>query len=156
MRVVAMRRFLALGFAALVVTALAGGQSSAAALDPTPTGVWLHANQRFQIEIAACGVDLLCAKIVWFRAPNDAQGMPRVDVKNADPALRSRPLLGLTVLRGLHRTGDNSWVDGKVYNPDDGTDYQATMSLGKDGALRIRAYVMLPLLGKTLTWTRIR
>lgn len=134
----------------LVVTA-----SPAAAQNPTPVGVWLHANQRIQIEIAPCD-DRLCAKIIWFKWPNDAQGRPLVDLKNSNPALRNRPLLGLEVLQGLRRTGENSWEDGKVYNPDDGTDYQALMSIAGDGSLRIRAYLLLPLFGRTLVWTRVR
>lgn len=142
---------------ALFVAAPDGARGAAtdAAQGATPVGVWLHANKRIRIEIVPCG-DRLCATIVWFRWPNDAQGLPLVDLKNADPALRGRPLLGLKVLYGLRRTAANSWEDGKVYNPDDGTDYQARMSIGKDGTLRIRAYLLLPLFGKTLVWTRVQ
>jgi uncharacterized protein (DUF2147 family) len=151
-----LRLALVLCFASFV--AAPGGARSAttnAAETPTPVGVWLHANKRIQIEIVPCG-DRLCATIVWFRWPNDAKGLPLVDLKNADPALRTRPLLGLKVLYGLRRTGANTWEDGKVYNPDDGTDYQAQMSIRKDGTLRIRAYLLLPLFGKTLIWTRVQ
>ena len=99
--------------------------------------------------------DRLCGQIVWFRWPNDAQGLPLVDLKNRDPELRSRPLLGLTVLRGLRRTGENRWTDGKIYNPDDGVEHQAQMSI-QDSTLRVRAYVLLPAFGKTLIWPRVR
>jgi uncharacterized protein (DUF2147 family) len=129
--------------------------TSAGAQSPTPVGVWLHVNQRIQVEIAPCG-DRLCGKMIWFRWPNDAQGLPLVDLKNADPKLRARPLLGLTILYGLRRTGERTWEEGRIYNPDDGTDYRATMSIQEDGALRVRAYVLVPLLGKTFIWTRVR
>lgn len=121
---------------------------------PTPVGVWLHANERIKIEIVPCG-DLLCGNIIWFKWPNDAQGLPLVDLKNADPALRARPLLGLTVLYGLRRTGKNEWEDGYVYNPDDGKNYRANMTIQNDGTLRIRAYFLIPLFGHTLIWTRV-
>jgi uncharacterized protein (DUF2147 family) len=127
----------------------------AIAQSPPPAGLWLHANGRIQLEITPCG-SLLCGKLVWFRWPNDAQGQPLVDLKNPDPALRTRPLLGLTVLTGLRPTGEDKWEDGKIYNPDDGNSYQALMSLQDDGTLRTRAYVVLPLLGKTQIWTRVR
>ena len=127
----------------------------AAAVSPTPAGVWLHANKRIQIEIAPCG-DLLCGRLVWFQWPNDAQGLPLVDLKNEDPSLRKRPLLGLTILSSLRHTGENTWEGGKIYNPDDGADYNALMSIQKDGTLRVRAYVLHPILGKTLIWTRVR
>lgn len=129
--------------------------TAANAQNPTPAGLWLHANGRIQLEIAPCG-DLLCGKLVWFRWPNDAQGLPLVDLKNPDPALRARPLLGLTVLSGLRPTDEGTWEDGKIYNPDDGKSYQALMSLDDNGTMRVRAYVVLPLLGKTLIWTRVR
>jgi uncharacterized protein (DUF2147 family) len=128
---------------------------SVAALSSTPTGVWLHANKRIQIEISPCE-DHLCGKIVWFQWPNDAQGLPLVDLKNRVPALRGRPLLGLTVLEGLRGTGENIWTEGRIYNPDDGENYLARMSIENDGSLRIRAYLLLPLFGHTLIWSRIR
>ena len=125
------------------------------ASSPTPVGVWMHANQRIQIEIAPCG-ERLCAKLVWFKWPNDAQGLPLVDLKNPNQALRARPLLGLTVLNGLRRSGEREWEDGEIYNPDDGTHYSALMSIESNGTLRVRAYVVLPIVGHTLLWTRVR
>jgi uncharacterized protein (DUF2147 family) len=129
--------------------------SSAGAQSPTPVGVWLHENARIQLEIAPCG-DRLCGKLAWFRWPNDVHGLPLVDFKNPDPALRTRPLLGLTVLSGLHPADDGTWEDGVIYNPDDGATYHALMSVRDEGTLRIRAYVVIPLFGKTQTWTRVR
>jgi uncharacterized protein (DUF2147 family) len=129
--------------------------TSVDAQSATPVGVWLHPNGRIQMEISPCG-DALCANLVWFKQPNDDQGVPWVDVNNPDPALRTRPLLGLTVLKGLRRTASDTWEDGKVYNPDDGGDYTALMSVQNDGTLHVRAYVVLPMLGKSLTWTRVR
>jgi uncharacterized protein (DUF2147 family) len=142
-------RFFCFLFAALL------GVSPVHAQSATPAGIWLHANQRIKIEIVPCG-DRLCGKLVWFRWPNDAQGLPLVDLKNPDPALRTRPLLGLTVLSGLRRASENAWEDGKIYNPDDGENYSAKMSINKDGSLRIRVYVLLPLFGKTQIWTHVR
>ena len=127
----------------------------AAAQTPTPIGVWLHDNKRIQVEIAPCG-ERLCGKLVWFRWPNDAAGLPLADVKNADPALRTRPLLGLTILRDLRRTGERTWEEGRIYNPDDGADYRALMTILADGSLRVRGYVIAPMFGKNFTWTRIR
>lgn len=141
-------------FACFLLLALLAA-SPVRAQSPTPAGVWLHANQRIKIEIVPCG-DRLCGKLVWFRWPNDAQGLPLVDLKNPDPALRTRPLLGLTVLYGLRRTSERTWEDGKVYNPDDGENYRAKMSINNDGSLRIRAYVLLPIFGKTQIWTSVR
>jgi uncharacterized protein (DUF2147 family) len=144
-----MLRFLICFHLALLATISVDAQS------PTPIGVWLHPNKRIEVEIAPCD-DRLCGTIVWLKSPNDAQGRPLVDLRNPDPALRTRPLLGLTVLRGLRRADDGSWQDGKIYNPDDGGDYSALMSIEADGVLHVRAYVVDPNLGETQIWTRVR
>src|SRR6267143_1079244 len=112
--------------------------------------------QRIYCGITLASNDRLCGKIVWFRWPNDASGRPLVDFKNPDPALRTRPLLGLTILQGLRRTGERTWEDGQIYNPDDGTDYQALMSIEDNGDLRVRAYLLVSMLGETQIWTRVR
>jgi uncharacterized protein (DUF2147 family) len=138
-----------------VFLGLALASGPAMAQSQTPLGVWLHDNQRIQIEISPCE-DVLCAKIVWLKFPNDARGMPRVDSRNPQAGLRERPLFNLTVLVGLRRTGDNSWEDGTIYNPDDGGEYRAGMSIGSDGNLLVRAYLFIPLFGRTFVWTRVR
>ncbi len=130
-------------------------ETLAGAENKTPAGVWLHANKRIRVQIFPCG-ERLCGNIVWFRWPNDAHGLPLVDLKNKNPALRKRPLLGLTVLRNLRHTGENTWTGGRIYNPDDGKDYGAQMSIQDGSTLRVRAYVLFPALGETLIWTRIR
>ena len=139
-------------FAALALMICA---SSARAQEATAVGVWQDDSDRTQVEIYPCG-DRLCGRIVWFKWPNDAQGLPLVDLKNPDKALRSRPLLGLVVLRGLRPRKDHLWTDGKIYNPLDGFDYQASVVLQADGKLRLRTYILLPLLGKNRIWTRVR
>jgi uncharacterized protein (DUF2147 family) len=93
--------------------------------------------------------------MVWFRWPNDAEGRPLVDFKNSNPALRARPLLGLTVVHAFLRTGERSW-EGKIYNPDDGIEYKAVMTIQTDGTLHVRAYIIVPALGKTFIWSRVR
>jgi uncharacterized protein (DUF2147 family) len=114
-----------------------------------------QAGKRIEIEIAPCG-DRLCAKIVWFKRPNGDNGLPLADVKNKDPAFRTRPPLGLNVLQGLRAAGGNNWEDGDVYNPDDGVNDRTRMSIDNAGDLRICALILLPLLGHTPTWTRVR
>jgi uncharacterized protein (DUF2147 family) len=55
----------------------------------------------------------------------------------------------------MRHSGAGNWEDGKIYNPDDGKEYKAVMSMQQDGSLRVRAYVFLPLLGSTQVWTRV-
>jgi uncharacterized protein (DUF2147 family) len=122
---------------------------------PTPTGIWQDDSSRVWVQIQACG-ERLCGTLVWFKWPDGDDGRPLVDLQNADPALRDRPLLGLTILRDLRRTAENRWEGGAIYNPENGIDYRARMSIEDDTTLRVRAYALLPLFGKTQIWTRIR
>ncbi len=146
--------FLAI-FVCSCTAALASPASAAPdAKTASPIGIWLFPNQRFAVAIDRCG-DQLCGKVAWLKAPCDDRGAPRVDSENTDPTLRSRPILGLTVMIGLRQTADGDWEDGKIYNPDDGSNYLALLSMNEDGSLRIRAYVGIPELGKTLVLTRM-
>lgn len=134
---------------ALLVPSPAGSES------PSPVGVWLHANKLIRVEIVPCA-ERLCGRIAWFKWPNDAKGLPLVDLKNPDPALRKRPLLGLIILQGLRRTGERTWEDGEIYNPVNGRDYRATLSIKSYNTLRMRAYMLVPMFGETQIWTRVQ
>ena len=121
---------------------------------PTRRPTERYAGERVQVEITPCG-ERFCGQIVWLNSLDDPRRLPLVDLKNSDPALRTRPLLGLIVLRDLRRADARTWVDGKIYNPVDGKDYSALMSIQKDGSLRVRAYVLHPLIGQTQLWSRV-
>jgi uncharacterized protein (DUF2147 family) len=138
-------------FIAAMVAAVTA--TSLHAQDLTPVGVWLHPSKRFEVEIGSCGEEL-CGRIIWLKSPENAQGQPRTDHENANAALRTRPLLGLTVLQGLRPTGERTWGDGAIYDPDDGSDYKATVKLDDDGTLAVHAYAVTPIFGKTIVFTR--
>lgn len=82
---------------------------------------------------------------------------PDVDKNNPDPALRSRPLKGITFLWGFEYVPKkNRWKDGKVYDPDNGKTYSAKMELEKDGTiLKMRGYVGVSLFGRTARFERV-
>ena len=118
----------------------------------TPLGMWDAGESH--IEIYHCG-ELLCGRIAALDEPLDAEGKPKTDTNNHDPALRSRPLLGMDLIAGFSRKSDRRWVDGTIYDPRDGKTYKCKMTLKKDGTLEVRGYVGLSLFGKTVVWTRI-
>ncbi len=100
-------------------------------------------------------------RIVWLEKPvygdDDEQGMagqPKVDRENADPALRSRPILGLPIVAGFVFDG-RGWHKGTIYDPDNGKTYRCKAQLGDHGELRVRGFVGVSLLGRTTTWTRV-
>ena len=79
----------------------------------------------------------------------------RRDDKNPDPKLRGRKLLGARIMWGFKPDNDEKtkWVDGKIYDPDNGETYKCKVRL-EDGKLRIRGYVGISWFGRTTVWTR--
>ncbi len=78
-----------------------------------------------------------------------AMRKPRLDIKNPDPALRGRPLLGLQL---LHNTRFDKRWRARIYDPESGRTWSVQLSVNKQGELQLRGYVGLPLLGKTETF----
>ena len=78
-----------------------GSRSQAAAVDPT--GYWYKpdAVRESKIQVFKCGSgkSQLCAKIAWLKDPNDTKGKPLHDIRNENPSMRDRPIVGLTSLR---------------------------------------------------------
>jgi uncharacterized protein (DUF2147 family) len=109
-------------------------------------GVWLSETKESKIEIYQQGNEFF-GKIVWAKT----EGIK--DIKNPDPKLKNRPLLGLVLLTNFKSTGSNTWNDGKIYDPLSGKTYNCTMNL-VDGKLKIRGYIGISLFGRTTIWTK--
>ena len=67
---------------------------------------------------------------------------------------KGKPVIGLEILTGLRKTGD-SYSGGQILDPDDGEIYRAEIKPKDQGSkLELRAYIGIPLLGRTQSWTR--
>jgi uncharacterized protein (DUF2147 family) len=128
-------------------------------------GTWLTASGKAQVQIAACtepAMGPICGHIVGLFNPTGPGGgivapEAATDFRNADPALRSRKILGMPLIWGFKKTPDpNAFEDGKIYNGENGKTYNANISLQPDGKLRLRGYVGTPMLGETQVWTRVK
>jgi uncharacterized protein (DUF2147 family) len=139
-----------------VLVALMAAQ---AAGDEAVLGKWVTQNGKSTVEIFACG-SKLCGKIVALKNPlyTDASegpvGTPKVDRKNPDPKLRTRPLLELQLLEGFVPAGNGAWSDGTVYDADSGKTYKCKMKLVSSRQLEIRGFIGISLFGRTEVWTR--
>jgi uncharacterized protein (DUF2147 family) len=107
-----------------------GSQSFAASADPT--GYWMKpdAERESKIQVFKCGAGkkLLCAKIAWLKEPNDSKGNPLHDIRNENPSMRGRSIVGLAIFTGLTPSAPSTWT-GKIYNPEDGHTYSATLTV---------------------------
>lgn len=148
-------RLLSLSFALVAATARAAGPGDAV------LGRWLVESKDAVVEISRTG-DLFVGTLVWLRDPvytaedgPDLAGKPVTDRANPNERLRSRPLLGLTLLDGLHFDGIDHWRDGRVYNADDGRTYHCQLYMPSANELKLRGFVGIALFGSSTTWTRV-
>jgi uncharacterized protein (DUF2147 family) len=69
-------------------------------------------------------------------------------------ARQNQPVLGMTILTGLHRDGDH-FGGGDILDPDNGRVYSCKITLADGGRhLEVRGYFGISLLGRTQTWNR--
>jgi uncharacterized protein (DUF2147 family) len=108
-----------------LLTALLIPGSHSLAAGPDPTGIWMKqeaSDYPAKMDIRKCGKGQLCSKIVWLQVLNDSKGKPLHDVRNEDPSMRDRPILGLPIFNNLTPSEPGVWV-GDIYNPEDGHFY---------------------------------
>lgn len=119
-------------------------------------GKWYTKGNKSIIEVVKSGTTYY-GKIVWLKEPNKDDGSPKLDSKNKKKSLQSRPILGLKLLKGFKRKGnENFWDDGEIYNPEDGKTYSCEISLNDNGTLKVRGYIGISLIGKTQIWRRAK
>lgn len=151
-----------------VLALSAAGSARAESHAPSdPRGRWISANGNVEVEIAPCG-PALCGTVTKVLGN---RSMSR-DGAQMDP-VDKRPALGLTLLRGFRPMDDaqasseptlspsiapSAIWQGDIYNRENGKTYRCQMSVSTatnpSGELVLRAYMGLPLFGKTQVWHR--
>jgi uncharacterized protein (DUF2147 family) len=145
-----MRRFVIIvGCAVTVLATSALGRNTGA---DEIIGEWLTDKNEAVVEIYKCG-DLYCGKIVWLKEPTNPDGTDKLDTENPDPSKRGRPIVGLVMVWDFRYHGNGRWVDGRIYDPDNGKTYSCKMDL-EDDTLKVRGYIGISLFGRTTVWTR--
>jgi len=132
--------------AGLLALALAGAPAAAQKAEDA-LGVWRNPENGSNVEFYKCG-ESVCGKIVKVV---DGQ---KTDDKNPDAAKRNRPIVGLVIMQGAKKTGDNKW-SGNLYNRENGSTYSGTVTVKSKNELDLSGCVAM-VLCKTLTWTRVK
>ncbi len=123
-------------------------------------GLYDTTDQESRVEIYRCD-DGYCGKIVALAEPiypeDDDQGMAgktKVDRENPDPGKRHRPALGLIIMQGFSFNG-KIWSGGTIYDPNNGKTYKCKITPLADGRLKVRGYIGVSLIGRTVIWTPV-
>lgn len=117
-------------------------------------GQWVNATGEAHIDIFKKG-EKYYGKIVWLKDPKDEKGKVKTDYKNPEPALTSRPILGLEILKGF-KYKDGKWKDGKIYDPKSGKTYSCTITPKGANLISIRGYIGISLIGRSEAWKRVK
>ena len=126
----------------------------AAAFAQDVVGKWKLEDGTAIVEVYKSG-DAYNGKIVWLEKPTEADGSPAIDDLNPDPQLRTRQVLGLNMLSGLKKVGDE-YTGGKIYDPGNGKTYNCSMKVEGD-VLKVRGSLdKRGLIGRTMDWFRVK
>lgn len=116
-------------------------------------GLWQTKDRDGIVELYPCS-DKICGRLHWLEAPQDESGRPSLDDRNPDPALRARPLCGMTFMGDFSPETETRYSGGWIYSPRSGSTYQARLTLSDHDTLLLHGYVFTPFLGETQVWTR--
>ena len=126
----------------------------AAAFSQDVIGRWKLEDGTAIVEVYKSG-DSFNGKIVWLEKPEGPDGKPALDNNNPDKNLRSRELMGLNMLSGLKKDGDE-YTAGKIYDPGNGKTYNCSMKVEGD-VLKVRGSLdKKGLIGRTMDWFRVK
>ena len=117
-------------------------------------GKWKLEDGSAIVEVYQEG-DVFNGKIVWLEKPTEDDGSPAVDDNNPDKALRTRQIMGLNMLSGLKKSG-NEYSGGSIYDPGNGKTYNCSMKVEGD-VLKVRGSLdKKGLIGRTMDWFRVK
>jgi len=121
---------------------------------PSYEGQWVTERYGSVVEITPCGRtnEHVCAEIIWLWESLDANGQPMKDAENGERSLRERPLLGINIFKDMRPDPVTGIAKGKIYNPEDGRSYAASIKQVSDDTLLVEGCIVF--LCQTQYWRR--
>ncbi|MES2826736.1 MAG: DUF2147 domain-containing protein [Bacteroidota bacterium] len=115
---------------------------------------WVNSTGEAHLEITK-RTNKYFGKIVWLKDPKDEKGNVKTDYQNPNSALRSKPIVGLEILKNFVYN-DGKWTDGNIYDPKSGKTYSCTMTIKPNGDLNMRGYIGISIIGRSETWKKVK
>lgn len=115
-----------------------------------------ESGEESKIKIARDEDGTYYAQVVWMKNPDMPDGSPKLDFNNPDPALRTVRADQIKMMTGLqYNAKKDEWEHGKVYNPINGKMYKSYMEFVGENRLKVRGYLGVAMLGRTMYWTKV-
>ncbi|HPD95106.1 MAG: DUF2147 domain-containing protein [Bacteroidales bacterium] len=116
--------------------------------------VWLTQYGDSKVTIKKDAKGKYYGEISWLKEPTK-NGKAKLDDKNSDTKLQTRPIMGLRMLDGFVYK-DGEWENGTIYNPKEGKTYKCYMWFEDNdySKLHVKGYIGFSLIGKQVIWTR--
>lgn len=150
------RPFLAFTVATAMMSVPAGSAFAQATSPGQIVGVWETDDHKVKFEMFDAGGSY-SARAIYGAQMVEADGKTfKKDVRNPDPKLRDRSLKGIVFLANLTWNARNRrWEDGKMYAPVSGRTLSARVSM-VEGKMELRAYMGMPIMGRTMVLHRVQ
>ena len=128
---------------------------AANAADASPVGLWKTIDDetgkvKSVVRITEANGELQ-GKVEQVISPPAKDPNPMCD--DCEGERKGKPVIGMTIMSGLKRTGDSEWSGGQILDPANGKTYRCKITMIEDGKkLKMRGYIAF--FYRTQIWLR--
>jgi len=121
---------------------------------PTPAGLWTTFSDSTGKPEGLVQIEERDGEFVGTVVKIFSATEPNPVCDQCEGELKNRPVVGMTILRGLRGLG-GEYDGGTILDPDEGRTYRCSTRLLDGGRkLEVRGYVGISLIGRTQVWAR--
>ena len=139
-----------------LISLLVAGASLAAAADPmSPVGAWTTIDdetKKLKSVVRITEKDGVISGAIE-KILDPAKQDSRCEECADDDPRKGKPVVGMTILTGLKKEGDNVYGGGRVLDPNNGKTYNARVTV-IDGGKKLEMRGSILFIGRTQTWLR--
>ena len=138
------------------ITMLVAGVSMTALADPlSPVGTWTTIDDETgkpKSLVRITDKDGVISGTIE-KLVDPAKQESKCDECAGDDPRKGKPVIGMTILTGLKKEGDNVYGGGRILDPNNGKSYNAKVTVIEGGKkLEMRGSILF--IGRTQTWIR--